>query len=134
MRGLFHLFNLPGRGLCGWVSDQFFGCGRFSVRAHNGHEGRSGNFHDRHALYARCPAYINGRAVYVLSTHPDLAARYSERDDCLASPRRLALIFSKRSGDNSNSGRETNRDTSDHSRSSCLHWPALRQLKKWLST
>jgi hypothetical protein len=138
------------------------------VGSQDRHEGRCGNFHDRHAVSDCRPAYVNLLAGRGGRIHRDPAGRYNKRDappkrlSGLASlhrsrgPRGLAMIhnsriLSKGRGDSAENDRETNRYTQSgshqpdtlpkagrrrrrYSRSSCLHWPELRQLKKCAST
>ena len=116
------LLSLPRRRLIR-SNGRSCGFGSLSFGEQNGHEGRCGNFHDRHALSDCCPAHIDRLAAHGLRTHRDPADRFSNRDARIAfgplvglpffclnpSPRGLAM--SKRSGDDTNRDRKTNRNT-----------------------
>jgi hypothetical protein len=90
--------------------------GRSFVGGQNRHEGRCGNLHDCHALFDCCPAYVNGLAAQG-GTHRDPANRYFKRD--ARSAPRLPFFcvhpgprgLGERSGDHSDNGPETKRDT-----------------------
>lgn len=117
-----NLLSLPRRRLIR-STNQLLDTRRSFVGGENRHEGRRGNFHDYHALFGHCPAYIGGPAVDELRTHPDPA------NWCFCfnpGPRWLVMtqnwrILSKRSGDDTNNDRETNRHISRCMAESRLH-------------
>ena len=101
---------------------------RTSPEAKSGMNGVAGKLPRLPCPLGCYPAYITGLAVHDLRTHADPANRYSNRDARIApgplmrlpffcfnpGPRGLAMIqnsrsLSKRSGDHTNNGRETNR-------------------------